>query len=414
MTTPPLRPTVAIIGAGASGLMAADFLSRKNVTVILFDRMPSMGRKLLMAGRGGLNLTHTEETEAFLGRYREAKDWMRPYHEGFSPDDLRAWCEGLGEPTFVGTSGRVFPQSFKASPLLRALLARLEQRGVTRLTRHEWNGFSADDGLKFITPEGEITWSKPDATLLAMGGGSWAKLGANGAWREKLLSAGVDVAPFQPANNGFRVTWSPLFKERYAGTPLKRMRASIEETSAFGELMITESGLEGGAIYALSAELRRAARGGEAPELTLDLRPDLSVEALAKRLEAQAPKASLSNRLRKGAGLSPVAISLLWETGLKQASPSNSMDLAQRIKAAKLRVEGPEPIARAISTAGGVSLHEVTERLMLKKRPGVFVAGEMLDWEAPTGGYLLQACFSTATAASEAICDWVRQHGAIL
>jgi uncharacterized flavoprotein (TIGR03862 family) len=396
------KPCVVVIGAGPTGLIAAERLSAAGLAVTVHDRMPSFGRKLLMAGRGGLNLTHSEPFEAFLARYREAAPRLEPMLRAFSPTDLIAWAEGLGQPTFVGSSGRVFPKALKASPLLRAWLARLQGQGVTFKARSEWLGWDADGALQFRRPTGEIESVSPDATVLALGGASWPRLGSNGAWSERLQAKGVTIAPFRAANVGFDVAWSDSFRERFAGEPLKGIAVTFDRHRTRGEAMVTRYGLEGGVIYALSAGLRDAIQARGHAELWIDLRPDSSEHELASKLAAVKAGRSLSNVLRKAVLLSPVAINLLREThGV--ALPSDPGALAKAIKGSRLLLTGAQPMDRAISTAGGVALEAVDGHLMLRALPGVFVAGEMLDWEAPTGGYLLQVCFSTGVAAADGV-----------
>lgn len=388
---------IAIIGAGPAGLIAAERLAQAGHRVALYDRMPSPARKFLLAGRGGLNLTHSEPTERFRTRYREASDWLTPALDAFPPQALRDWADGLGADTFIGSSGRVFPKALKASPLLRAWLARLDGLGVSFRPRMRWLGF-ADGALVLDGPQGEER-VRPDATLLALGGASWPRLGSDGSWAEIMAGQGVTVARLRPANGGYRVAWSEYVSERFAGTPMKRIALSFGGETVAGEAMIDRAGIEGGAIYALSAVLREAVlRDGQA-ELEVDLRPDLDLAALAAKLARRRKGETLSNQLRK-AGLPPVAIALLREGG---ALPEGPEALAARIKALPLRLEGLFPLDRAISTAGGIARDEIDSGFMLKRLPGIFVAGEMLDWEAPTGGYLLQACFATGVAAAEGI-----------
>ena len=388
--------TVAIIGGGPAGLFAAEQLARAGLKVTVYERMPSVGRKFLMAGRGGLNLTHSEGFEAFAARYAEAAAWMRPMLEAFPPSALVAWAEGLGQPTFVGSSGRVFPRALKASPLLRAWLARLSDLGVEVRTRTEWLGWTDDGALRFRTPEGEIT-VRPDATVLALGGASWPRLGSDATWTAWL----PDVAPLRPANMGVGVAWSPVMRG-FAGQPLKGIALTFRDRTVRGEAMVAAYGLEGGAVYALSAPLRDAIEAEGSARVNLDLRPDMTAEALAGRLDRPRAGQSLSNHLRKALRLSPVEINLLREAHGKDL-PGDPSTLADAIKAAPLRLTGVQGLARAISSAGGVRLGAVGEDLMLRARPGVFVAGEMLDWEAPTGGYLLQATFATASAAARGV-----------
>ena len=387
--------TIAVIGGGPAGLMAAQVLSAAGRSVTVYERMPSLGRKFLMAGRGGLNLTHSEAFRPFLGRYGAAGKALKPMLEAFTPADMVAWAEDLGQPTFVGSSGRVFPRSLKASPLLRAWLARLDAQDVTFRTRMAWTGWTADGALAFET--GETV--RPGAAILALGGASWARLGSDGAWAPVLAGQGVALAPFEPANSGFTVDWSPVFRERFAGQPLKAIAVTHGRRTVRGEAVVAGYGIEGGAIYALSSDLRAAIAAAGATTLEIDLRPDLSLEQLAARLDRPRGGQSTATFLRKAANLSPLEINLLREAhGL--ALPA---DLAAAIKRAPLNLTGSQGLARAISTAGGVRLDAVDEHLMLKARPGVYVAGEMLDWEAPTGGYLLQACFATGAAAARAV-----------
>jgi predicted flavoprotein YhiN len=403
--------------------MAADRLSQAGVRVSLHDRMPSAGRKLLMAGRGGLNLTHSESLPAFLPRYAEAAAWLTPAISAFPPDALRAWSRGLGEPCFVGSSGRVFPASKKASPLLRAWLRRLAGQGVHLRTRQDWQGWNEDGDLVFANAALE----RPDATILALGGASWPRLGATGAWTKVLANKGISIAPLRPSNCGFAVDWTEHFRTRFAGQPLKSIRLDFAGRSARGEAVITEYGIEGGAVYAVSAALRdaldaraaaalnnagaaatanNAGAAATAPAiLRIDLRPDLSEAELSQKLAATRQRESLSNVLRKAVNLSPVAIGVLRESG--PALPRAPAELAARIKSVPIVLQAPQPIARAISTAGGIARSELDEHFMLRRLPGVFAAGEMLDWEAPTGGYLLQAVFATGIAAAEGVLKWL-------
>jgi uncharacterized flavoprotein (TIGR03862 family) len=363
---------VAIIGAGPAGLFAAERLSARGIAVTVHDRMPSVGRKFLMAGRGGLNLTHSEDFERFVARYGAAAERLRPMLEAFPPSALIDWANGLGAETFVGSSGRVFPKAMKASPLLRAWLAWLREQGVQFRLREEWRG--------------EVLG---DATLLALGGASWPRLGSDGSWQSLLGAHGVEIVPLKPSNMGFGVAWSAVFKERFAGQPLKNVRLRFGAQESRGDIVVTGYGMEGGALYALSSVLREAMPA----TVEIDLRPDLTEAQVAAKLARPRGKESLANFLRKVLNLSPLAINLLRETGVGP----------ERLKAVPLALTGAQPVARAISSAGGVAFDAVDEGLMLKAMPGVWVAGEMLDWEAPTGGYLLQGCFATAAFAAEAI-----------
>ncbi|MBA4011306.1 MAG: aminoacetone oxidase family FAD-binding enzyme [Phenylobacterium sp.] len=394
--------TIAVVGGGPAGLIAAETLSAAGAKVTLYERMPTLGRKFLMAGRGGLNLTHSEELATFVGRYGEAASWLKPMIEAFSPADLQAWAQGLGQETFVGSSGRVFPKALKASPLLRAWLARLSAQGVELRLRREWRGWDAAGGLLFAGADDAIETAVPDATILALGGASWPKLGSTGGWASLLADRGVALAPFQSANSGFDVGWSAMFAERFAGEPLKNIALTFDGRTVRGEAMIAAYGIEGGAIYALSASLREALATDGAVTLEADLTPDVSRAKLTDRLHRAAGGQSTTNLLRKAAGLSPLAINLLREAHGVDL-PREPGALARAIKTAPLRLTGMRPLDRAISSAGGVTQAAVDGDLMLRAVPGVYVAGEMLDWEAPTGGYLLQACFATGVHAARSI-----------
>jgi len=402
---------IAVIGAGPAGLMAAEILSADGARVTIYDRMPSVGRKFLLAGRGGLNLTHSEPFDAFLARYREAAPHLRAAIEAFPPEALRAWSEALGQPTFVGSSGRVFPQAMKASPLLRAWLRRLDQSGVRLALRHRWTGWNANGELLFETPEG-LASVKPDATVIALGGASWPKLGADGGWIDSFKARGIEIAPLRSANSGFRVGWSDLFRDRFEGQPLKGVALSFGGETVRGEATITRDGIEGGAIYALSAPLRDAVLAHGEAVLHVALRPDLAKPDLITRVSAPRRKQSMSTYLRKAVGLSPVAIGLLQEAAIAAGLNLSAMDsetLATFINAVPIKLTGVAPIERAISTAGGIAFNEIDAHYMLRKLPGVFVAGEMLDWEAPTGGYLLQACFATGAAAGLGALEYLKR-----
>lgn len=400
---------IAIIGAGPAGLIAAERLAGAGHRVTIHERMASPARKFLLAGRGGLNLTHSEPFDAFLGRYREARHWLEPALRAFPPQALRDWADGLGAETFIGSSGRVFPRAMKASPLLRAWLGRLDGLGVRLAAGRLWTGWDAEGTLSFRRATGEIETIRADAVLLALGGASWPRLGSDGGWVPLLEGRGVAVSPLRPANGGFTVAWSPLMRERFAGQPLKRIVIRFGGEEAAGEAMIDAKGIEGGAIYALSAPIREALRRDGVAAIAIDLRPDLDASELSTRLARRRKGETLSNHLRKAAGLAPVAVALLREaTG--PALTNEPAALAALIKAVPLRLAAPMPIARAISTAGGILRDELDDGFMLKRLPGVFAAGEMLDWEAPTGGYLLQASFATGVAAAAGIMGWLAER----
>jgi len=392
------NPTIAVLGAGPAGLAAAELLA-PHAHVVVFDRMQSVGRKFLMAGRGGLNLTHAEDIELFRTRYGTARPALLAAIDGFTPAMLRDWVHGLGQETYVGTSGRVFPRAMKASPLLRAWLARLAGLGVEFRTRMEWAGWEGD-ALRFS----DGTLFRADATVLALGGASWPRLGATGRWAHVL---GDDMAPFKPSNMGFRVAWSPHLLSRYAGAPLKRIAAVFDGRTARGEAVITAEGIEGGAIYALSGPLRDAIEADGSALLHLDLRPDLDFATLAARLPATRSGMSIANLLRVRAGLSPALSALVQET---LHGDGAGADLATTIKALPIRLLAPFSLDRAISSAGGLRFDALDDHFMLRAHPSVFAAGEMLDWEAPTGGYLLQACLSTGRAAALGVLHWLETH----
>jgi len=397
---------IAIIGAGPAGLIAAERLAGAGHRVTLYERMASPARKFLLAGRGGLNLTHSEAFDAFLGRYREAAPWLEPALRAFPPQALRDWADGLGAETFIGSSGRVFPRAMKASPLLRAWLGRLDGLGVRLVSNTLWTGWSAGGALTLRSAAGVVETIRPDATLLALGGASWPRLGSDGGWVSLLTARGIAVSPLRPANAGFTVAWSQPMRERFAGEPLKRITLRFAGEEAAGEAMIDAEGIEGGVIYALSAPIREAISRDGAATILIDLRPGVTAGDLATRLAKRRKGETLSNHLRKAAGLAPVAAALLREAA-GAALPADPEALAALIKAAPLRLDAPMPIARAISTAGGIARAEIDAGFMLKRLPGVFVAGEMLDWEAPTGGYLLQASFATGVAAAAGMQEWL-------
>ena len=380
-----------VIGAGPAGLMAAEEMVRAGQTVVVMDAKPSAGRKLLMAGKSGLNLTKDEPFETFLSAYREAAPWLRPMLEVFGPEDVKHWAETLGQPVFTGSSGRVFPEAMKASPLLRAWLGRI---GAEIRQRWRWSGFEGS-ALRFETPEG-VRMVQAGVTVLALGGGSWARLGSDASWVPMLETVGVEIAPIVPANMGFHVDWSPHMA-RWFGAPVKGCLLSAGGRSVRAEFVVSARGVEGGGIYALYRELR------DGPKLTLDLFPDLDVADLSARLARPKGKASMANHLRKVLGLEGVRAALVNE--LARPLPDGT-ELAARLKALSLPLSGPRPMDEAISTGGGVTQQAVDAGLMLRARPGIFVAGEMLDWEAPTGGYLLTGCLATGLWAGRNAAAW--------
>ncbi len=397
------NPPIPVVGGGPAGLMAAETLALGGARVTLYERMPRLARKLLLAGRGGLNLTHGEPLETFLTRYRDAAPRLRAAIQAFPPDALRAWCEGLGQETFVGTSGRVFPRAMKTSPLLRAWLKRLGALGVEIRLGHRWLGWDGEGRLLLESDEGRCALESR-AAVLALGGASWPRLGSDGSWVAPMAESGIEVVPLMPANSGVCVPWSEVFRARFAGQPLKRVALRLGSETVRGEAMVSRDGLEGGAVYALSAPLRKELAAHGRAVLCVDLRPDVSEEALAARLGKPRGKQSLATYLRKALHLDAAAIGLLQEaahSGGARLAALETDALARLIKAVPVHVTGLASIARAISTAGGISLDAIDDTFMLRARPGTFVAGEMLDWEAPTGGYLLQACFATGRAAAE-------------
>ncbi len=392
--------TAAVVGGGPAGLMAAEALASAGVSVTVYDRMPSLGRKFLLAGRGGLNLTHSEELPKFLERYGDIDPLLRAAIEAFPPSALRAWSDSLGQPTFVGSSGRVFPTVLKTSPLLRTWLLRLRNLGVATKLRDRWDGWDEDGNLGFVVDDEKVS-VEPDVIVLALGGASWPKLGSDGHWATILAEQDIAISRLRPANCGFTAVWSDVLRG-FEGHPLKRISLTFAGRSVRGEAMITRDGLEGGAVYALSSSLRDAIEHDGEATVTIDLLPDIAVAKLGERLSAPRGKQSLSNFLRKATHLSPPALSLVREAALAKGltlAALGGRDIAGLIKSVPVRLTGAQPIATAISTAGGVKFSELDERFMLRRYPGIFVAGEMLDWDAPTGGYLLQATFATGRAA---------------
>ena len=405
----PEGKTAAIVGGGPAGLIAADVLARAGVAITVYDQMPSLGRKFLMAGRGGLNLTHSEELPLFLARYGDIHPLLRRAIEEFPPSAMRAWSDGLGQATFVGSSGRIFPETLKTSPLLRTWLLRLGNLGVKTKLRHRWDGFDADGNLRFAADGKEVSVA-PDVVVLALGGASWAKLGSDGKWADILAAQKIAISPLQPTNCGFTAAWSDVLLG-FEGTPLKRISLTFGERSVRGEAMITRDGLEGGAVYALSSPIRDAILKHGETTVTIDLLPDVALAKLGERLSAARGKQSLSNFLRKATHLSPAALSLVREGALIKGltlAALNGKDIAALIKSVPVKLTGVQPIATAISTAGGIRFSELDEGFMLKRYPGIFAAGEMLDWEAPTGGYLLQATFATGVAAARGAIEFLR------
>jgi len=400
----------AVIGGGPAGLMAAEVLASAGVAVDVYDAMPSVGRKFLMAGKSGLNLTHAEPVADFAARYGARRDWVEPWLAEFGAEALRGWALGLGIETFVGSSGRVFPNEMKAAPLLRAWVQRLRAVGVRFHMRHRWLGWDESGQLSFTTPSGhEKIGSSGTAVILALGGGSWPKLGSDGAWVPWLGARGVSVAPLRPANCGFDVRWSEHFRNKFAGQPLKSVVATFATQSRQGEFVVTENGVEGSLIYAFSAALRDAIEATGSATLTLDLAPGKSVERLAAEIAHPRGSRSMSSHLQGRVGIAGVKAGLLRECTAQEdyADPAR---LAAAIKVLPLRLVAPRPLVEAISSAGGVARAALDERLMLRDLPGVFCAGEMLDWEAPTGGYLLTACFASGHAAGNGAIAWFQRQ----
>ncbi|WP_329742274.1 TIGR03862 family flavoprotein [Dyella sp. A6] len=404
---------VAIVGGGPAGLMAAETVRAAGYDVDLYDSMGSPGRKFLLAGKGGLNLTHGEPFEPFVQRYGGRRDEVARWLRVFGADDLRAWAHGLSVDTFTGSSGRVFPRDMKAAPLLRGWVRRLHAQGVCFHMHHRWQGWTADGALRFDTATGEH-FIATDAVVLALGGGSWPQLGSDGSWVPVMRDAGVALAPLQPANCGFEIDWSEHLRSRFAGTPLKAVVAHWTSADGVararqGECVLSEYGIEGSLIYAIGADLRQQLAAGRGGVLRLDLAPGRQQAELALRLGAPRGKHSLGDWLRRRAGLDAVKCALVFETADK-ATLADPQALAAWIKALPLRLRAPRPLAEAISTAGGVRLDALDERLMVQVRPGVFCAGEMLDWEAPTGGYLLTACFASGRLAAQGVVDWLKEQ----
>ena len=396
-----------VIGAGPAGLMAAEVLSCAGAAVDVYDAMPSAGRKFLMAGKSGLNLTHAEAAGRFVARYGDRSEWVAAWLREFDADALRAWARGLGVETFVGSSGRVFPRDMKAAPLLRAWLHRLRTAGVRFHMRHRWLGWEGEV-LRFVTSDGIVkVGAGGTAVVLALGGGSWARLGSDGAWVPLLRDRAVEVAPLRPANCGFEVAWSTHFRDKFPGQPVKSVVASFAGKQKQGEFVVTRHGVEGSLVYAFSAALRDAIEAQGSAMLLLDLAPGKSLERLVQEIAHPRGARSMASHLQSRAGIAGIKAGLLRECAAQEdyADPAR---LAAAIKALPLRLVSPRPLDEAISSAGGVTAKSFDEHLMLKTLPGVFCAGEMLDWEAPTGGYLLTACFASGRAAGQGALEWLR------
>ncbi|HSC84401.1 MAG TPA: TIGR03862 family flavoprotein [Pseudomonas sp.] len=404
------QPSVAVIGGGPAGLMAAEVLANAGVRVELYDAMPSVGRKFLLAGVGGMNITHAEAKDTFLGRYRERRTQIAALLEDFDADALRTWIHGLGINTFVGTSGRVFPSDMKAAPLLRAWLKRLREAGVQLHTRSRWLGWNVDGSLRMHTSAGEQS-IQADACVLALGGGSWARLGSDGAWVPLLQARKIAIAPLQPANCGFEVpSWSVLLRDKFAGAPLKNVTLNLPgDAPRRGEFILTAKGIEGSLVYALSAAIREQINHCGSAQLHLDLLPDRPLDKVQAALEKPRGSRSMAKHLHSQLGLDGVKAALLRELTTAEQFAEPAL-LAAAIKALPLRLLRPRPLDEAISSAGGVPFEELDPGLMLHQLPGVFCAGEMLDWEAPTGGYLLTACFASGRAAGLGVLAWLQQQ----
>lgn len=411
MSADPKTPqTIAIIGGGPAGLFAAETLIEADLRVVIYDAMPSVGRKFLIAGKGGLNLTHAEPFDDFLSRFGSRRPQLEPHLRAFGPEQLREWFHALGFETFVGSSGRVFPKDMNAGAILHAWRERLQSAGVDFHLRHRWLGWGDDTGLRFDTPDGEIE-IQPDAVILALGGASWPQTGSTGAWAEIFSEAGIALAPFRPANCGFDVDWTDHLRNKFSGQPIKPVTLTFtpaggKAQTRQGEFIVTEDGVEGSLIYAFSAPLRDEIEAHGSATPTLDLAPDWSKDRLRAALSKPRGSRSLSSHIKKTIGLHGVKTGLLYEF-LSKEIMNNPAKLAAAIKHIPLPLTAPRPIAEAISTAGGLSFDALDEHLMLQSIPGVFCAGEMLDWEAPTGGYLLTASFATGKAAAEGVLGWL-------
>ena len=407
-------PRLAVIGGGPAGLMAAEVACAAGIEVHLFEAKGSVGRKFLIAGKGGLNLTHSEPRPAFDARYRERAGEVAAWLDDFDGEALREWARGFGIETYVGTSGRVFPMDRKAAPLLRGWVRRLREAGVQFHVHHRWLGWNDDGALRFATPDGDAVFAA-DAVVLALGGGSWPQLGSDGAWAETLAARGIDIAPLQPANCGFDVGWSEFLANKHAGAPLKPVVAHWRDAQGIehalqGECVLTEAGIEGSLVYALSAELREAIGRDGGTTVHLDLAPGRDLQRLQRDLEKPRNGRSLVEHLRRQAGIDGAKVALLHEV-LDKAALQDMARIAAALKCLPLRLLRPRPVAETISSAGGVRLQALDEALMLRDLPGVFCAGEMLDWEAPTGGYLLTACFASGLRAGKGASRWLKSRG---
>ena len=404
-----------MIGGGPAGLMAAEVLSQGNVQVDVYDAMPSLGRKFLRAGIGGLNITHGEDYASFCARYAEHRPQLQAMLDAFPPQAIRRWCQELGVETYVGSSGRVFPTQMKAAPLLRAWLHRLRDAGVRLHPRHRWLGWNADGDLRLLNADGEIART-PQATILALGGASWPQLGSDGAWVPWLRDRGIDIAPLQSANCGFNVAWSAYLRERFAGSPLKSVALTFTDAQGcserrMGEMVISEHGVEGSLIYAFSRRLREQINSRRSATFTLDLAPTRDAGQVLAEVRHPRGSRSLASHLQSRLGIAGVKLALLHEV-LGKERLADAATLAATIKALPITVNAPRPLAEAISTAGGVSFSSLDQNLMLSALPGIFVAGEMVDWEAPTGGYLLSACLATGRCAGQGARDWLARQTA--
>lgn len=399
---------VIIIGGGPAGLMAAEVLLARGLQTSLFEAKPAPGQKFLVAGKGGLNLTHSEPRADFLSRYGPRRPQIEAWLDAFGPDELRHWAHGLGAETYIGSSGRVFPKEMKAGPLLKAWLDRLQASGLQIHTRHKWVGWGKDHELLFETPQGEKNLPA-DAVLLALGGGSWPELGSDGSWIPILEKHQVEIAPLKPANCGFDVEWTSHFREKFAGEPVKSAAVTLKGIRKLGEFIITEYGLEGSLIYAISAQVRdEIERSGNAI-ITLDLTPNWTAKEVFQKLSRPRGSHSISKHLKRTLNISGVKSGLLWEF-VPREDFSDPERLAGAVKSLPIPLVAPRPLEEAISSAGGVRFESLDDQLMLRALPGVFCAGEMLDWEAPTGGYLLSACFASGYWAGLGMANWLERE----